>query len=94
MTQIFMLTALCIFMLSGCKKDESFTQTQLSAGAQNENLTCKMGSAKYYCSQRRIHTAAVNNASNNAVIFIEAGTYKEAISVDKPGIKLIGELSA
>ncbi|MCU7550828.1 right-handed parallel beta-helix repeat-containing protein [Chitinophagaceae bacterium LB-8] len=34
--------------------------------------------------------AAINNAQNGAVIFIEPGTYKEAIVISKPGIKLVG----
>jgi len=92
-THVFMFAVLIIFALSGCKKDEMQTQMPLSAGAQNENLTAKWGPPDIVVHKGESIQAAVDKAKDNAVIFIEPGTYKEAVSVNKPGIKLIGELS-
>jgi parallel beta-helix repeat protein len=92
-THTFMLTALIIFVLSGCKKDESPMQTQLNAGNQSESLAAQWGPPDIIVHEGESIQAAVNKANNNAVIFIEPGTYKEAVSVDKPGIKLIGDVS-
>jgi len=79
--------------MSGCKKDGSLTQTQLNAGTHSEDLTAKWGLPDITVHNGESIQAAVDKANNNAVIFIEAGTYKEAVSVNKPGIKLIGEFS-
>src|SRR5580765_4740437 len=92
-TRISMLTAFIISVLSGCKKDETLTQTQLSAGTQSEDLTAKWGSPGIIVHKGESIQAAVDKAKNKTVIFIEPGVYKEAISVNKPGIKLIGEFS-
>ena len=92
-THVFMFAVFIIFALSGCKKDETLTQTQLSAGTQSEDLTAKWGSPGIIVHKGESIQAAVDKAKNKTVIFIEPGVYKEAISVNKPGIKLIGEFS-
>ncbi|HEX5152312.1 MAG TPA: parallel beta-helix domain-containing protein [Parafilimonas sp.] len=93
MTHILVFTALIIFMMSSCKKDETLTPTQVNAGAQSQALTAKWGPPNITVHKGESIQAAVDKATSNAVIFIEPGTYKEAVVVDKPGIKLIGEIS-
>jgi len=90
-THIFILTAIIIAVLSGCKKDETLTQTALSAEAQSEDLIAKWGSPDVIVHKGESIQAAIDNANGKTIIFIEPGVYKEAIWIDKPGIKLIGE---
>jgi len=88
-------TILIFSLLTGCKKDTESMQSRQDAVAQTpDQLTAKWGIPNIVVHKGESIQAAVNEAKKGYVIFIEPGTYKEAIKVSKPGIKLIGEFSS
>jgi parallel beta-helix repeat protein len=83
---VFLFITASLFLLTGCKKE------QVSTEAQQQLTATNMSDAK---ADIIVHhggsiQAAVDAASAGMVIKIEPGIYKEAISVAKAGIKLIG----
>jgi parallel beta-helix repeat protein len=83
-----------LLLIPACKKDTEPVSTNENAQAQSdEQLTTKWGAPNIIVHKGESIQAAVNKAKNGNTIFIEPGIYKEAIVVDKPGIKLIGKIS-
>lgn len=77
-----------IIILAGCKKDA----TTGNGETTNPN---SMAASRHHSPDLIVHCggsiqAAVDAAETGSVIQIEPGTYSEAISVNKPGIQLIG----
>lgn len=72
-------------ILSSCKKDivpvSNEPSNKAASPTQTNRIIVHAGSSIQ---------AAVNNAEAGSIIQIEAGIYKESITVDKPGIQLIG----
>lgn len=92
--QLLAVTMLISYLLTGCKKDAAPEQAKLDAQAQTlDQLTAKWGLPNIVVHNGESIQAAVNKAKKGWIIFIEPGTYSEAIVVSKPGIKLIGEFS-
>ena len=83
---IFAIVLLITTAITSCKKDLS--------GSNNEKLItadAKNGkSPDIIVHSGQSIQAAVNAASDGYIIQIEAGTYKESIVINKPGIQLIG----
>jgi len=85
----FLFIATIIVVITGCKKETDLTGKDL----QNEDY--KNGSINFGKPDIVVHKngsiqAAVNAAKPGALIHIEAGTYSEAVTVTKNGIKLVG----
>jgi parallel beta-helix repeat protein len=83
---LLFLIAVLIFICTGCKKEQALTDVQQSQASLD------LSAAK---ADIVVHTggsiqAAVDAAQPGMLIKIEPGTYSEAITVTKPGIKLIG----
>jgi len=95
-TKFYFNAVTFILLLStACKKESVPEQSQLNAQAQTEDaLATKWGKPDIIVHNGESIQAAVDKVKDNAVIFIEPGIYNEAITVSKPGIKLIGKLSA
>ena len=88
------ITAFIFSFSVGCKKDSAPVQSQQSVQAQtNDQLMAKWGIPSIVVHKGESIQAAVNKAKKGSIIFIEPGTYLEAIVVSKPGIQLIGEFS-
>jgi parallel beta-helix repeat protein len=88
---IFTILFFSIFI--GCKKDESI-QPQQSIQAQSvDQSTAKWGIPNIIVHKGQSIQAAVNKAKAGWVILVQPGTYAEAVVIDKPGIKLIGNPS-
>ncbi len=80
------LIATFIFICTSCKKEQAVTDTQQS------RISVDLSAAK---ADIIVHAggsiqAAVDAAEAGMLIKIEPGTYSEAVTVNKPGIKLIG----
>src|SRR6266487_676396 len=83
---------LCLFSITtlpGCKKDVTTTHDEPA------NLTSSVSSSEHHSPDVIVHPcnsiqAAVNLAAAGSIIQIEPGTYSEAITINKPGIQLIG----
>lgn len=85
--QRFFLLALIIISLASCKKElvspereNQLTSVEKSANGQ-PHVVVKAGASIQ---------AAIDAASAGTIIFLQPGTYSEAIHVDKAGIQLIG----
>ena len=90
------LTALVLIfsLLAGCKKDTEPTQIREDAQTQTpDQLMAKWGVPNIVVHKGESIQAAIDKATKGSVIFIEPGIYKEALFINKPGIKLIGKLS-
>ena len=88
------ITAFIFSFSVGCKKDNAPVESQQNAKPQtDEQLVAKWGVPDIVVHSGTSIQAAIDKAKNGAIIFIEPGTYKEALMVDKPGIKLIGKFS-
>jgi len=86
-------TALVFSVFTGCKKDESL-QPQTSVQAQSDDQsTAKWGVPNIIVHNGQSIQVAVNKAKAGWVILVEPGVYKEAVVINKPGIKLIGKPS-
>lgn len=91
---IFLVIAITICYLTSCKKDMAPADTKVNAQTQSEDeLTAKWGLPDIVVHKGESIQAAVDKAKSGMLILIEPGVYKEAIVVDKPGIKLIGRFS-
>ena len=78
--QLFLIALTIAIFFSGCKRDLPLPCHDGTNGKSKGIIVHKGGSIQ----------AAVDAATDGQTIFIEAGTYNEAITVDKPGIQLIG----
>src|SRR5690348_14627940 len=91
---ILLVIAIIICFVTGCKKDMAPADTKINAQTQSEDeLTAKWGLPDIVVHKGESIQAAVDKAKSGMLILIEPGVYKEAIVVDKPGIKLIGRFS-
>jgi parallel beta-helix repeat protein len=91
----FLILTIFIFSLqTGCKKDSAPVQSRQDAQVQtNDQLIAKYGLPDIVVDKGSSIQDAVDKAKNGAIIFIEPGTYKESVTISKPGIKLIGKFS-
>jgi parallel beta-helix repeat protein len=81
-------------LFTGCKKDTEPTQFRQDAQSQTpEQLMAKWGTPNIIVHKGESIQAAIDTAKKGSTIFIEPGIYKEALLINKPGIKLIGKLS-
>jgi parallel beta-helix repeat protein len=80
---VFALTLLMVAAITGCKKEIK------DAGLITADAT-KGKSPDIIVHAGQSIQAAVDAASDGYIIQIEAGTYKESIVINKPGIQLIG----
>jgi parallel beta-helix repeat protein len=91
---VFWVIAITISFVTGCKKDMAPADSKINAQTQSEDeLTAKWGLPDIVVHKGESIQAAVDKAKNGMLILIEPGIYKEAIVVNKPGIKLIGKFS-
>lgn len=82
------------FSITACKKDAEPQQTNKNVQAQTEEqLMVTWGKPDIVVHKGQSIQSAINKAKKGYTIFIEPGIYKEALLVDKPGIKLIGKVS-
>lgn len=92
--QFLWLMLFTSLLMPACKKDAEPLQNNESLQAQSdEQLTAKWGAPTIVVRKGGSIQAAIDKARQNATIFIEPGVYKEALIVDKAGIKLIGKVS-
>lgn len=89
---LLFITATFIFLIFGCKKEATpdLTGEGLSQSEASKNGNNNFGKADITVHKNGSIQAAVNAASSGMTIKIEPGTYREAVTVTKPGIKLIG----
>ena len=81
--------------ITACKKDAIPGQTNENVQAQtDEQLIVTWGKPDIVVHKGQSIQSAINKAKKGYTIFIDPGIYKEALLVDKPGIKLIGKVSA
>lgn len=91
---IFLVIAITVCFVTGCKKDTAPVDSKINAQPQSEDeLTAKWGKPDMVVHKGESIQAAVDKAKRGMLILIEPGVYKETIVVDKPGIKLIGKFS-
>lgn len=89
----FFITVFVVAMIAGCQKESAKVDSLLNAALSGEDeLTAKWGKPGKIVHNGESIQAAIDNAKDGTTIFIEPGIYKEAITVSKPGIKLIGKV--
>ncbi len=79
----FMMLFIIIVIFSSCKKEQTLQQSQSSSDLSNAKADIIVHSGESI-------QAAVDAAEAGMLIKIEPGTYTEAITVAKAGIKLVG----
>ena len=88
------VTVLIVSLSIGCKKETAPAQTNVDAQSQSDDLSIeKWGKPDIVVHKGQSIQAAVDKAKDGMTILIEPGTYEEAITVSKPGIKLVGKFS-
>ena len=79
-----------IFVLEGCQKDRDEPPAP-GMGAVSKTTERQIQAAAVMVHAGESIQSAINKVEPNSVIRIESGTYKESITIDKPGISLAGE---
>ena len=88
------VTVLIVSLSIGCKKETAPAQNNVDAQSQSDDLSIeKWGKPDIVVHKGQSIQAAVDKAKDGMTILIEPGTYEEAITVSKPGIKLVGKFS-
>ncbi|MDB5276907.1 MAG: hypothetical protein JWR61_1862 [Ferruginibacter sp.] len=85
--QLYFVVIVITISVAGCKKElvSPSSENQLISAEKSDNghphIVVKTGASIQ---------AAIDTANSGTIIFIQSGTYSEAIHVDKAGIQLIG----
>ena len=85
------VTLVALFLFGGCKKELRPSPENQSADATGQALSTAKKAPVFVVHPGSSIQAAVNAASPGTVIQIEAGTYKEAVVVNKANITLAGK---